>query len=235
LVKRTRFFDWANVGDSFRTALRERPGSGRARVLILVINFAIFMFPLNSSHYDYLLFKTRYGWDVAHFSNYLTAQRVCRFLGLFVMLPLLSRVVRLEDALISALGTLGAMVAYTLIAVGSPSWSVGSWDPGWLMYLSAALQFNSVITVTIRSQCTKEVAQDEIGKVFSVVGLGQALVPLVCNPIFGAVSNAAHDTLPGAYQLITVGLLTFVLASSFYLYADKRRNTNEDSQQNLSS
>ena len=72
---------------------------------------------------------------------------------------------RLEDALISALGTLGAMVSYTLIAVASPTWVVADWDPGWVMYLAAALQFNSVITVTIRSQCTKEVAQDEIGKV----------------------------------------------------------------------
>ena len=73
-----RFFDWSNVADCFRTTLRHRAGSGRARVLLLVINFAIFMFPLNSSHYDYLLFKARYSWDVADFSNYLTAQRVCR-------------------------------------------------------------------------------------------------------------------------------------------------------------
>ena len=27
VVKRTRFFDWANVRDSFGTALRERPGT----------------------------------------------------------------------------------------------------------------------------------------------------------------------------------------------------------------
>ena len=118
--------------------------------------------------------------------------------------------------MIAAVGTLGAMAAYTLIAVAS--------GPDWLMYLSAVLQFNSVITVTIRSQCTKEVSQDEIGKVFSVVGLAQALVPLVCNPIFGAISNATHDTLPGAYQLVTVGLLLFVLASSCYLFAEKRRS-----------
>ena len=71
-------------------------------------------------------------------------------------------------------------------------------------------------------------------QVFSVVGLGQALVPLVCNPIFGAISNATHDTLPGAYQLVTVGLLAFVLASSFYLFADKRRTEENNSQQNLS-
>ena len=74
----TQFFDLANVKESFRATLKARTGSGRARVLLLVINFAIFMFPLNSSHYDYLLFKARYGWDVAHFSNYLTVQRVCR-------------------------------------------------------------------------------------------------------------------------------------------------------------
>ena len=129
----------------------------------------------------------------------------------------MSRWLRIEDALISALGTLGAVAAYTLIAVDTPSWA---------MYLSAALQFNSVITVTIRSQCTKEVSGDEIGKVFSVVGLGQALVPLICNPVFGSISNATHDSMPGAYHLITVGLLFVVMVSSAYLFAKRRKTTN---------
>ena len=142
-------------------------------------------------------------------------------MGLFAILPLLSRWLRIEDALISALGTLGAMAAYTLIAVDTPSWA---------MYLSAALQFNSVITVTIRSQCTKEVSGDEIGKVFSVVGLGQALVPLICNPVFGSISNATHDSMPGAYHLVTVGLLFFVLASSGYLFVEKRKSRNAASE-----
>ena len=83
------------------------------------------------------------------------------------------------------------------------------------MYISAALQFNSVITVTIRSQCTKEVEKSEIGRIFAVVALGQAIVPLCANPLFGLIYQATLGTsLPGAYLLCLVVLLFFVLFSS---------------------
>ena len=56
-----------------------------------------------------------------------------------------------------------------------------------MMYLSAALQFNSVVTVIIRSLCTKMVDAGEKGRVFAVVALGQALVPMVVGPALGAL------------------------------------------------
>ena len=55
-----------------------------------------------------------------------------------------------------------------------------------MMYLSAALQFNSVVTVIIRSLCTKMVDAGEKGRVFAVVALGQALVPMVVGPALGS-------------------------------------------------
>ena len=57
--RRKGFFNIENVTDSLRTAFKSRPGSGRVRVILLVINFAIFMFPLNTTHYDYLLVMNR--------------------------------------------------------------------------------------------------------------------------------------------------------------------------------
>ena len=60
-TKQTRkgFFNLENVKDSLKTAFKSRPGSGRVRVILLIINFAIFMFPLNTTHYDYLLVINR--------------------------------------------------------------------------------------------------------------------------------------------------------------------------------
>lgn len=123
---------------------------------------------------------------------------------------------KINDSLIASVGSTLTMVAYLLIALGPASWDL-SWDPDWLLYISAVLQFNSVITVAIRSQCTKEVEKSEIGRIFAVVGLGQALVPLVANPLFGLVYKATIDTLPGTYLLIVVGMLFFVLGSSIVM------------------
>ena len=147
------------------------------------------------------------------YSDYLSVQRIVRFLGLFIILPFVSRILKLSDPLISTLGTLATIFAYLLIALGPSTWSL-SMNPEYLLYISAIFQFNSVITVTIRSQCTKEVDKSEIGRIFSVVGLGQALVPLIANPLFGLIYKATLNTLPGAYLLTIVGMLVIVFVSS---------------------
>ena len=67
----------------------------------------------------------------------------------------------------------------------------------------------------------------EIGRVFAVVGLGQAIVPLISNPLFGLVYKATLDSFPGAYLLIVAGMLIFVLGSSTFMsynqFLQKRR------------
>lgn len=109
------------------------------------------------------------------------------------------------------------------MAVGPSSWTL-SWDPSWLMYISAALQFNSMITVTIRSQCTKEVEKSEIGRIFAVVALGQSIVPLISNPLFGLIYKATLGTaLPGAYLLCIVVMLVFVLVSSLIMSCNENK------------
>jgi hypothetical protein len=75
-----------------------------------------------------------------------------------------------------------------------------------------------------RSQCTKEVEPNEIGRIFAVVALGQALVPLISNPLFGGIYKATLSTYPGTYLLVIAGMLLFVLASSTFMFFNQRRN-----------
>ena len=146
-------------------------------------------------------------------------------------MPILSRILKLPDAVITTLGTVLTIIAYLLMALGPSSWAL-SWDPSWLMYVSAGLQFNSIITVAIRSQCTKEVEKNEIGRVFSVVALGQAIVPLCSNPLFGLIYKATLDTwLPGTYLLCLAFMLVFVLITglimSWHNYQDKKLQSSK--------
>ena len=170
----------------------------------------------------------RYDWDVEQFSQYLSVQRICRFIGLFLLLPFFSRILHIKDSFIAAVGTILTMFAYLIIAIGQDDWKgpYGKWDPGWIMFLSAAFQLNSVITVTIRSQSTKEVDKEEIGRIFSVVALGQALVPLIANPMFGGIYKATLDYFEGSYLFTVDVLLFFVFGSSLYMFWDEKRQNN---------
>ena len=171
----------------------------------------------------------RYHWDADDYSTYLSIQRICRFIGLFLILPLLSKIMKLPDAFIATVGTVFTIMAYLMMALGPSQWHYST-DPDVLMYISAALMFNSLITVTIRSQCTKEVDKSEIGKIFSVVALAQAIVPLVSNPLFGLIYKWTLDTsLPGAYLLCIVAMLLIVMGSgvlmSYHEFQSRRSSS----------
>ncbi len=214
-----RPYDLSNVVASLRTAFKWRPNGDRTRLLLLIANFTIFMLPLNSNRFDYLLFQLRFKWTIEEYSNYLTTQRVCRSLGLFLLLPLISRVLKLNDALVASVLTLITTGAYFLIAVGMEAW---------MMFLSAVLQFNSVITVIIRSLCTKTVGTDEIGKVFAVVALGQALGPMISGPLLGFLYQATLDVFAGAYMMVIVGLLGVAFLNSVYIWWTQRSTPQPD-------
>jgi PCFT/HCP family folate transporter-like MFS transporter 1/3 len=85
--------------------------------------------------------------------------------------------------------------------------------------------------VIIRSQCTKSVDPDETGRIFAMVALGQALVPLVANPLYALVYKASMDTFPGAYLIIVDVLLAFAFCSSVYLYWENRRLSRRQQQE----
>ena len=58
--RKRSFFDLKNVTESLSVAFKSRPNHGRLHVILLIINFSIFMFCLNTFHYDYLLVINRY-------------------------------------------------------------------------------------------------------------------------------------------------------------------------------
>ena len=124
-------FDFQNVKECLRTAFKKRPNNGRTYILLLILNFAVFMFCLNTSHYDYLLVQLKYDWTIVEYSNYLSVQRICRMLGLFLLLPLLSKILKINDALVASFCTLLTIVAYLLIAIGGQI----SWQNSYLAYI----------------------------------------------------------------------------------------------------
>ncbi|CAB4056550.1 SLC46A3 [Lepeophtheirus salmonis] len=146
-------FDLYHVKECFKTATKDRSTFyPRFGVIILVLHFASMMFCLNTSHYDYLLMVNKFDWGVHDFSNFLIVTRIVRFVGLLLLLPLLSSVFHIRDEAITLFGTILTCLSYLIIALGQSSI---------LMFVAVVFQFNSIVTVSIRSQCTKATSPEE--------------------------------------------------------------------------
>lgn len=53
-----------------------------------------------------------------------------------------------------------------------------------------------------RGALSKLAAQHEMGAVFSVIGIGEALLPLAVSPVYTAVYNSTLEVFPGTVFLV---------------------------------
>ncbi|XP_049946655.1 proton-coupled folate transporter-like [Schistocerca serialis cubense] len=123
--------------------------------------------------------------------------------GTMVGVMLFVRWLKLADGWI-ALNTFSCKIAASIIYAISPEW--------WYMYLGGAINcFGALIWVQIKAMLTKLVAKDEIGQVFALAVTLEALAPLVGPPIYNAIFRASIDYFPGAFHLLSVGIMALDL------------------------
>lgn len=66
--------------------------------------------------------------------------------------------------------------------------------------------FNGTSFIAMRSIASKLVPPEELGKVMSLFGVCEALMPLVYGPMYSAVYRATMESMPGAFLLLGGGL-----------------------------
>lgn len=93
----------------------------------------------------------------------------------------------------------------------------------WMLYIGAAISILDATSTTLfrqvsiilsspnvvyfsRSLITKNVNPDEVGKIFSIVGTFQALVPFASSPVFGFLYRETVSYLPAAFLFLVAGL-----------------------------
>ena len=86
-------------------------------------------------------------------------------------------------------------------------------------------------TTVFRSLISKNVDADEIGKVFSVVGIFQALLPFASGPIFRSLYKSTVENQPNAFLflIIAIKVLLFivVLFVNMGMLKEKRKYTKQ--------
>ena len=77
---------------------------------------------------------------------------------------------------------------------------------GSMLYIGGIVAFlDSSATTVFRSMISKAVEEDEIGKIFSVVGLFHAVMPFVTGPIFGYLYSTTVKNQSNAFLFLLIG------------------------------
>lgn len=182
-------FNLNNFLDAWRALLKKREGHKRFHIILLIIAFELEIF-LSQGRWSslFLFFRKHLKWSVIQYSRYTTILGVFGLLAQYIFVPFLSTRLKLHDTTISSLDVVTSFVNCFIIAFCTEEWQ---------LYLGAIFAILDATSTTLfRSLITKNVNPDEVGKVFSIVGTFQALLPFAAVQLLDFCTERRWRTFP---------------------------------------
>ncbi|KAG8328386.1 hypothetical protein J6590_001053 [Homalodisca vitripennis] len=182
---------------TWKTVFKERTGHNRTIILLMLIVSPLFGGCL-IGEYSVLYFYLRYKfhWGEADYGFYSAFRMSLTFFGTLISIGVLSRMCRLSDEVIGLIATTSQIVA----ALGN-TFAQFQWQM--FLYPTLDLMHGAIYTVG-HSIVSKVVDSVELGKVNSVLGTVDSLIPLIVFPLYNRTYSMTFQEKPGTFFLISV-------------------------------
>jgi len=221
---KTKILDVKNVLESFKVLTKSRADNMRHIVVILVVCFQIGMFSGGTYYIDYLYVRRKFDWTdentlIKFYSQLGSYKSGISIFSLFVILPLLVKVLKLHDMSIVMLAIISRGIRCLIFCFAT--------DKNMLYGILGIALFDYLWTQPLRSTLTKIVGSEDVGKVFAAVGSLQALMGFA-SPIFNIIYINTLDTYVGLVYLIAAGIDAFLLILLAYIFFFLRKVKSSD-------
>ncbi|XP_050305956.1 uncharacterized protein LOC126743064 [Anthonomus grandis grandis] len=216
------FFQIDHIKETFKTAVKSdsKKRGRKTRVCAIMFLFAVIVGPLYGElNVVYFFVRFRFGWDAIEYSFFATFQFVTNTLGTMFSLAFFSKFLQLDDSI------LGIISCSTKILASG----VYAFAPGPVYYyLGAVVEIlNGTSFIAMRAMITKLVSAEELGKINSLFGMFEAVVPLVYGPLYSRIYAATIDYFPGCFYLVGGGLTCPALFIFYWLYLQHKEDLRQ--------
>ncbi|XP_050538919.1 solute carrier family 46 member 3-like [Daktulosphaira vitifoliae] len=214
------FFSLSHIKEAIRVAFKEGQHNRRLRIVLLMVVVIVVMGPLHGEmSVIYLFTRVRFNWDEVDFSLFSTYSMITNLVGTMFSVGVFSHMLQIDDALIGVMSCVSKILAGFVYAFATTDF---------VFYLAPLVDIvNGTSFIAMRSIISKLVPPDELGKVNSLFGVCEALVPLIYGPMYSAVYKATLKTVPGAFFLLG-GALTAPAAFIFlWMYSEHKKERTE--------
>lgn len=199
---------FVDIVRGFVSLVNGRKNKERTILVLLVIGFVLEVFFLNgfwSSHFLFL--RKRLNWTSVEYTRYMSILGLIGLLSQYIVIPFLVNKIKLRDSTISMLESSTSIINLLILAFVHNEW---------MLYIGGIISFlDTSATTVFRSMISKAVKDDEIGKMFAVVGLFHALLPFATGPIFGYLYSETVEHQPNAFLflLIIIKVILFMVVA----------------------
>ncbi|KAF2884244.1 hypothetical protein ILUMI_21936 [Ignelater luminosus] len=215
------FFDTKHIVETFRVAVKDGAKNRKKRICVIMLLVMVIIGPLHGEYQVmYLFVRYKFGWNEIDFSIFQTYNAVVYTLGTIFSLSFFSKYLKMDDALLGVISSTSKVLS-ALVYAFAPNPII--------FYLGAIIEMlNGTSFIALRSIISKLVSPDELGKINSLFGVSEALMPLVYGPMYSLVYKWTINVVPGAFYLFG-GVLTFPAILIFlWLYTEHKKDAREE-------
>ncbi|KAI4478139.1 hypothetical protein M0804_012097 [Polistes exclamans] len=211
------FFSLKHIEETFSVAFKKGANNRQKRVIMLMIIVMVVIGPLyGEMAVLYLYMRYRYNWNEVTFSMWSTYGMVTNLIGTTLSVGVFSHILKVDDAIVGIMSCMSKILASFVYAFATTDW---------MIYLGALVEIvNGTSFIAMRSIASKLVPSDELGKVNSLFGVCESLMPLVYGPMYSSIYATTMNTFPGAFFIVG-GCMTIPAVFGFlWLYSEHRRD-----------
>ncbi|XP_050308305.1 proton-coupled folate transporter-like isoform X2 [Anthonomus grandis grandis] len=206
------FFDVKHLVNTFKVAFKSGPNNRKMKVMLLMLVVMVVIGPMHGEmNVAYLFTRYRFNWDEVDFSIFSTYSMITNLIGTAVSVGVFSHLMKIDDGIIGIYSSMSKILS---------SFVYGFAMTSLVFYLGAIVEIlNGTSFIAMRSIASKLVPSDELGKLNSLFGACEALMPLLYGPMYSATYAATINTMPGAFFILG-GILTIpavIIFGWFYL------------------
>ncbi|XP_076252114.1 putative peptidoglycan muropeptide transporter SLC46 isoform X2 [Rhynchophorus ferrugineus] len=217
------FFDVRHLVDTFKVAFKDGPNNRKMKVMLLMLVVMVVIGPMHGEmNVSYLFTRYRFNWDEVDFSIFSTYSMITNLVGTSVSVGVFSHLLKIDDGFIGIYSSMSKILSSFVYGLAKTSL---------VFYLGAIVEIlNGTSFIAMRSIASKLVPSDELGKLNSLFGACEALMPLVYGPMYSATYAATIQSMPGAFYILG-GILTtpaVIIFGWFYIQHRKDAKFNGD-------
>ncbi|XP_023345352.1 proton-coupled folate transporter isoform X2 [Eurytemora carolleeae] len=181
----------------FRSVLRPRVGWQRLQILLLILSMLIIV-AASCGDFNYLYTRKVLDWDEQIYTKVSSIGTILNCASSLIILPVLSYYLEIPDLLLG-------WVACCSLAAGQIFIGAARTDTVFIVGVIAGA-FTCFASSVFRSKLSKQVPQDELGEVYSLMGSMENIVLLLITPLSTFIYNSSLNTFPSAVFYFRAGL-----------------------------
>ncbi|XP_044265547.1 uncharacterized protein LOC123011908 isoform X1 [Tribolium madens] len=189
------FFDTKHVAKTFEVAFKKGKRNRKARICAMMALCVVITGPMHGEvSVLYLFVRYQFGWNEIDYSIYSTFYVITHMFGTLFSLILFTKVLKIDDAALGVASSASRIVASIVYAFAPNAFT---------FYVGALIEiFNGSTFIAMRSIISKLVPPDELGKINSLFGLSEAMVPIIYGPLYSIVYKHTINYLPGTFFIV---------------------------------